>query len=336
MSNTFILFLFIGISVWGCSSTPVKVTQTNNIDYVDISARFEAFWNKAKSKPLYQRLELWDEIVEGKFAPLYSKLIWTDPAGALSKKIDLWAAFELYEIHGQRIIQNSSLIESEVDKARERYIREYPDSIIYGSIYVMPLGPRRSSGSMLTSDSQGKAKNLMLINSDTITLAPEQMQNILIHKFTHFDYLSNPNITVESIEGKISFSRLLLISGLGEFNIAKLVNKKTLYNQNPAIIKIHEKMKEELETFNIQVFDLPAMTNYACERDFHARHNVKNFDCTIIPKVSFEFIKLLRKEYSYRKILNFSEEEIYNHSLRFFKTSKQYKDLEGIAKLSKI
>jgi hypothetical protein len=320
----------------GCGSTPIKYKQTNSIDYVDLSTRFDLFWKRAKDKPLYQRLELWDEIIEGRYTDLYNTIIWTDPNPLFSKKVDLWAAFELYDKHASKISKFSTTIQDEVDKARETYIREYPDSIIYGSIYVMPLGPRRSTSSMLTSDANNKAKYLMLINSDTISLAPDQMQNILINKLTHFNYIANPNIVIKSFDGKISFSRLLLISGLGEFNIAKLVKIKPNYQQNKTIVKIHQKMKNELSEFKIDVFDLPPQTNYACERNFLGREESKNYDCTKIPEISLEFVKFLRKKYSYQQIFNFDEAKIQASALKFLSSSPNFKDLRALAKLSNL
>jgi hypothetical protein len=189
---------------------------------------------------------------------------------------------------------------------------------------------------MLTSDADNKAKYLMLINSDTISLQPEQMQNILINKLTHFDYIANPNIIIKSFDGKISFSRLLLISGLGEFNIAKLVKEKSNYNQDKTIVKIHEKMKNELSKFKIDVFDLPPQTNYACERNFLGREESKDFDCTRIPEISLRFVMFLRKKYSYQQIFNFDEEKIQASALEFLSSSPDFRALKELAKLSNL
>jgi hypothetical protein len=298
--------------------------------------RLNYFWQEAKNKPLYIRLDLWNEIIEGQYSKLYDAIQWGDKTSGLSKKVELWGNFELYNAYADAIIKNSSSIEKEVDKARETYIREYPNTILNGSIYVMPLGPRRPMTTMMTSESEGNPKFIMLINSDTLSLKPKQMQNILINKLTHFHYISNPNTEINSTEGRISFARLLLISGLGEFNIAKLTNIDTDYKQGNVILNIHNEMKSELAKYNIKIFDIPRYTNYACDRDYHKSEMAHDFKCETIPAISLEYMKYLRKRYSYHEIFNLEEKDIQTSALNFLSVSPSYSKLKHIVELSKI
>lgn len=180
-----------GFILAGCGSAPLKVTPHGKSFIVNLGARFEIFWEKAKGKPFEEQLPIWEEYVEGKYTELFNTAIWHKGSdGWYTRRINrLSIAFNLYEYYSDMIIDVYKNFETEMIESITDFKKKYPEANLESHIYILPFGLDAKIAYVTRTQYKNipdKKVTLLLVGADMVSFSQTSNRKyIYAHELAH-------------------------------------------------------------------------------------------------------------------------------------------------------
>ncbi len=254
-----IVFLVMILNMTGCGSAPVTVTYVEGKAVINMGERFSWFWKKASKKSFDERVELWNEYIEGKYKHVYDSMIWqkaTNPNWEQDKIQRLKVAFELYENASAKIVKTYEEFPVDLKQLSDKFKKKFPDATLQGNYFLLPfaIDSKIAFVTVFPGLRTRELEPLFVSGPDMLTLFTEKKDIILTHELFHVYHMEKMGIEkyLSLLQDRsYKFVKAIYMEGLAEWATMEIQGASLVSQTNLELVKTGTDYNlDDLKVFN--------------------------------------------------------------------------------------
>lgn len=226
MQKLVIFLLFM--SAVACSTSPSSTspnkdkTVSTTYTVINLGKEFDAFWEKAKSKPFEEQVKIWDEVVEAPHQDLYDSLVYSkkyskDWPEKKTRRLKGFFAVLPHEYEATKKVFDG--FENTVAEQIKKYSAKFPDSKFTNKIYAVPGATFNGKANELS-----QTKETVLAFGINIMIEIDDDPDVLYsHELFHIYHHNRLNIDEKTYDEKGKLTLPLWMEGLAVY-VSKEMN----------------------------------------------------------------------------------------------------------------